>query len=108
MKLLSLVRRRERGDLIETFKILKNLEGIRREAFFTFEMREGLRGHDLKLYKDGFRLDVRKWFFNQRIIDDWNNLPAEVVSKETVNGFKNALDRHWGQTGYGYQIDRRV
>ena len=25
----------------------------------------------------------------------WNNLPNEVVTAESVNGFKNNLDKHW-------------
>ena len=99
------MRRRERGDLIETFKILRNLEGIRSEAFYTLENYEGLRGHPLKLFKERVHLDVRKYFFTQRIINKWNELPEDVVNKNTVNGFKNALDRHWERIGYGYQID---
>ena len=104
LKLISLIRRRERGDLIETFKIIKNLEGIS-EAFFIPEIYEGLRGHGLKLFRERARLEVRKNFFTQRVITAWNNLPEEVVNKNTVNGFKNALDRHWERLGYGYQID---
>ena len=105
LKLISLVRRRERGDLIETFKILKNLEGIRSEAFYTPEIYEGLRGHGMKLFRRRSRLEVRKNFFTQRVISAWNGLPEDVVSKKTVNGFKTALDRHWERLGYGYQID---
>ena len=105
LKLLSLKRRRERGDLIETFKILKNLEGIRSEAFYTPEIYEGLRGHGLKLFRARVRLDVRKKFLTQRVTTAWNQLPEDVVCKKTVNGFKNALDRHWERIGYGYQID---
>lgn len=36
---------------------------------------------------------------------DWNSLPEEVVSAEMVNGFKNALDRHWRQHMYSIQTD---
>ncbi len=25
----------------------------------------------------------------------WNSLPSEVVSAQSVNSFKNRLDRHW-------------
>ena len=33
--------------------------------------------------------------FSNYIIDDWKNLPNQVVSVVTVNRFKNELDAHW-------------
>ena len=53
----------------------------------------GVRGHEKKLSKDKSRLDARKFFFSQRVVNSWNSLPAEVVNAESVNGFKNAYDR---------------
>ena len=56
----------------------------------------GLRGHKGKLEKQGVeRLDIRKYFFTQQVVDPWNSLPSEVVEKEEINPFKNALDRAW-------------
>ena len=81
------------------------MEGIRSEAFYTREIYEGLRGHGMKLFRSRSRLEVRKNFFTQRVITAWNGLPEDVVCKNTVNGFKTALDRHWEGLGYGYQID---
>ena len=45
------------------------------------------------LTKDRSRLDTRKYFFSQRVVNGWNSLPAEVVNAESVNSFKNAYDR---------------
>ena len=36
------------------------------------------RGHSRKLAKDNFRLDVRKYFFSQRIVKRWNSLSEEL------------------------------
>ena len=105
--LLPLEKRRERGDLIETFKILRNLEGVKKEDFFKPGVHQGLRGHPMKLFKERSRLEVRKNYFSQRIINKWNELPESVVNRKTVNSFKNALDRHL-KARYGYQIDRAV
>ena len=37
----------------------------------------GTRGHTYKLYPRCNRVDLYKYFFSQRIIDVWNNLPAK-------------------------------
>ena len=55
----------------------------------------GLRGHEKKLAKDRSRLDSRKFFFSQRVVNGWNNLPAKVVNSESVNSFKNAYDHYY-------------
>jgi hypothetical protein len=39
--------------------------------------------------------DLRKYLFVNRIVSLWNNLPDYVVSAETVNSFKNRLDKRW-------------
>jgi len=48
----------------------------------------GLRGHDSKLFKRRFRLDVRKFVFSNRVINSWNSLPTQCVNCNTVDTFK--------------------
>lgn len=70
--LTTLERRRVRGDLIETYKLLTGKEGIEYEQFFTLSKTGyGLRGHSLKLEVHRSRLEART-FFSQRIIGEWN------------------------------------
>ena len=64
-----------------------------KQFFRLAENHNGVRGHEKKLSKDRSRLDTRKFFFSQRVVNNWNSLPAEVVNAESVNGFKNAYDR---------------
>ena len=45
--------------------------------------------------KQRSRLDIRKFFFSQRVIDHWNNLPDYVVKAINVNSFKNKLNTYW-------------
>jgi len=52
------------------------------------------RGHDLKLYKKGVRLDVEKFCFGNRVCDEWNRLPEWVVNVEGVNRFRGNLDHY--------------
>jgi len=61
LKYLGLTRldtRRVRSDLIETFKIMNGLYNVNREMFFKLDV-SGRRGHNMKLFKKRFRLDVR-------------------------------------------------
>ena len=69
-KLLSLEMRRLRSDLIEVFKIMHNLEGVKREDFFQLRTTDtGRRGHSLTILKQHCRLNVRKYFFTHRVVD---------------------------------------
>ena len=52
-----------------------------------------VRGHTYKIVKNSFRLNVRKNFFSNRVVNAWNELPQYVVDAETVNSFKTRLDK---------------
>jgi hypothetical protein len=94
--LTTLERRRSRGDLIETFKLLTSREGIEYSQFFTKSQSSyDLRGHSLKLQYDRSKLNARKYFFSQRVVQVWNSLPQTVVEANSINQFKNRLDEHW-------------
>lgn len=90
--LTSLEKRRNRGDMIEVFKIIKGFSKIDRNKLFTFNSDGRTRGHSLKLAKSRSRLEIRKNFFSQRVINEWNNLPNYVVEASSVNSFKNRYD----------------
>ena len=96
--LTTLETRRLRGDMIEVYKIMTGKEGLDKDLFFKRAGRIS-RGHKYKLEKFGSRLDIRKYCFSNRIVDAWNNLPDQVVSSESLNKFKNALDEHFKAIG---------
>jgi ribonucleases P/MRP protein subunit RPP40 len=92
----TLQTRRIRGDLIETYKIMTGRENVDRTQFFRLATNEhGLRGHRMRIKKERARLDLRKYFFANRVVQHWNRLPQRVIDATSVNGFKNALDRFW-------------
>ncbi len=49
----------------------------------------------LKLEKNWGTIRKRMDFFSQRVVNEWNGLPEEVVSVKKMNSFKSAIDRHW-------------
>jgi hypothetical protein len=94
--LTTLEERRTRGDLIEVFKMIKGLNKTDYTRFFTLATNNRTRGHRLKIVKNRSRLDIRKNFFSQRVVNDWNALPVVVVESESVNSFKNNYDKYVG------------
>ena len=94
--LMKLEKRRARGDLIQVFKIIKVIDKVDYQRFFeiaTTDRNHKTRGHNLKIIKGRCKYDFRKHFFSQRVVNAWNGLSQFVIDAETVNCFKNRLDK---------------
>ena len=50
--------------------------------------------------KDQCRLDIRKYSFSQRTINEWNKLSKNCVTANNVNMFKNKFDTYFRTAGY--------
>jgi len=75
------------------YKMLTGKEDMDPMCLFQFASRDlNLHGCHLKLYKQQCRLNVRKYYFSQRIISPWNSLTNHVVTAPSVNSFKKRLD----------------
>jgi hypothetical protein len=57
-------------------------------------------GHELKLVKPQFRLACRKYSFSNRDINEWNQLPGDVIAFGTVAGFKCKIDPYLFSQGF--------
>ena len=104
--LTTLKERRERGDMIEAYKVMTGINNVDKNDWFSFRQADATRstrstttitpeGETQKenvLYMEHVRLEVRKNSFNVRVIGRWNALPEEVKSAKSVNAFKNAYD----------------
>ena len=90
----TLEARRARGDLIETFKLLKGKEDVDFNKFFQLQQCcYNLRGHNLAAYVPNVRTTIRKNFFSHRVLRSWNLLSEESVAVDTVNAFKSRIDK---------------
>ena len=100
--LTTLETRRLRGDQIEVFKVVNGYEDVDRNMFFKLKEGSRTRGHKAALVKEQCRLDMRKYSFSQRVINEWNKLPNDCVNASSVNMFKNRIDRYLIRAGYTY------
>ena len=94
--MLSLEARRERGDMIQVWKILNRHDKVDETKWFrrvdtTRQTVTRLSTCPYNLQLGNVRLDTRKYFFSQRVVV---NLPELVKESVSLNGFKNAYDEH--------------
>ena len=57
-------------------------------------------GHKAALVKEQCRLDMRKYSFSQRVINEWNKLLNDCVNASSVNIFNNKIDTYLIRAGY--------
>ena len=92
LNLPSLSYRRNRMDLIMTYKILNGAVLVDKEYFFTMNTSYSTRSNGFKIYKKFNKTSTRRFAFSQRIINNWNSLPYEVATSPNVLSFKTNLD----------------
>ena len=94
LNLHSLYCRRQRGDLIEVYKILNGYYLINSQDVFAILSETIIRGHTMKLFKQRAITTTRLYFFSFRVINQWNNLPQEIISATSLSAFMYKLDNH--------------
>ena len=85
------------------FKIVNGYEDVDRNIFFKLlQTKEGsrTRGHKAALVKEQCVLDMRKYSFSLRVINEWNKLPNDCVDASSVNMFKHRIDRYLKRAAY--------
>ena len=89
----SLEARRIYFDLIMVYKILYGLVDMNRNDYFTFASSR-TRGHSMKLCVNYSRINCRKYFFSNRVINIWNSLPENIVTSVSLFVFKKKIYAH--------------
>ena len=104
--LTTLLERRARGDLIETFKILSGIAD-----YGSSLLKLSHTGRNL-VTRPGDHNSFKHKFFSRRVVFYWNKLPTAVKNAETVNQFKNRLDKfrkdHFEQQGQFWELSTEI
>jgi hypothetical protein len=64
----SLQYRRLRSDMVETFRIINNIDKVNSNKIFP-KNKKTTRGHKHKIYKKHYRTNIRKYSLSQRVVD---------------------------------------
>ena len=109
LNLTTLAYRRQRTDVLQVYRIIKQIDKIPFDTFFKYSEIEQTRGHSQKLEKPRAATRIRLNSFSHRVINAWNRLPDETVDLEkhdTLNKFKTALEIAWKNHPLKYKYER--
>jgi len=103
LNLTTLYYRRQRADMLQVYRIINNIDRIDKDTIFEFNKRPS-RGNSLKIVKPRALTSFKQYNFSHRIINNWNELPNKVVLADSLNSFKNELEKHWSKKVYKYEM----
>jgi hypothetical protein len=99
LNLPTLKYRRMRGEVIEFYKITKNLEKdsnyVGANLVKKYDIDKNMRGHKYEVHLPHTRRGIRKNSFVFRITKIWNDLLAEVVEAFSLMCFERRLYKFW-------------
>lgn len=91
---VSLELRRLHLDLIYVYKLLFGMVDADVPALFVVNNGDTVtRGHNHKLFVQQSRIDARKYFFSNRVIQSWNSLPATAEDFSSLTCFRRCLQQ---------------
>ena len=101
LDLPSMTYRRKRGDMIMMYKLVNKHVRVDFDELFTpIPTAHNTRGHQKRVFKHHATKRPRIDSFSQRVVDNWNSLPANVINADSINDFKNKLDKQWKNQRY--------
>ena len=116
LNLTTLAERRIRGDLIETFKAVKEFSSLG-HMFTVGQSRMNLKSNFSNNFSISSKVNkLKRNFLTERVIKYWNKLPIEVKDSDTVNMFKSrlqffkndCLSKHLSSESYFWHVSSLV
>ncbi len=105
----TLERRRIRGDLIQTYKLLNGIDKVTWTSEATFAIKDqndysiNTRGHNMKLIREIVKsCEQRHNFYTNRVCNVWNALSIDVVQAPSLNSFKSRLNSEMNRSPYKF------
>lgn len=95
--LTTLAQRRQRGDMIEVWKLMHDHNDIDKANLFTMAADAAQRStrqssSPFSIKPPQWNTDIRKNFFSNRVVKPWNNLPFSLQNCDTIDSFKSNYD----------------
>ena len=81
--------------MTQDFKMVHKYYDVCVAVKLNFNTLSTTTGNKYKLQKSASHYNLRKFSFCSRVVNTWNSLPDSVVDADTLNTFKNRLDKHW-------------
>ena len=95
--MMSLAQRRQRGDMIEVWKLLNGHEKVDVTQILSLAGQHCERSTrsvaNRGLVQTASKLDLRKNFFANRVVTPWNKLDPAVRHAKTIDAFKARYDK---------------
>ena len=96
LNLPSLEIRRRHYDLAQVYKIVHEKDNVKCDTWFELVGQNPTRATRLtqderNIRKKFPRLEIRKHFFSNRVVDEWNSLPSAVKQSKSVSVFKKQI-----------------
>ena len=102
LELPTLQYRRYRGDMIEVFKFSHDFY----ETNKLLDLEKAPPHNIIKVIRlRSANKIAKKYYFEYRVTEQWNNLPLHIVIAPSLIVFKNRLDKLWERDGVMYDPD---
>ena len=98
LNLTTLEERQKRLDMIQVYKILHDNYNVYPKEFLKLNDRSG-RKNSLMIFKKRVNKELSRNGFTFRTIDQWNDLPEQVVTATSVDTFKGKYDHLMREVG---------
>jgi hypothetical protein len=95
--LTTLEERRHQADMVQTFKIMQGHDRVASNTWFQrvdVTVRTTRSASDpLNLKQQASRLETKRNFFSNRVVEAWNLVPSEIKSARTERPWCNPLEQ---------------